>query len=196
MPNLDTPLAAALIALIIALVQIMGKMFDWIFKKLSKNGGKESSSSITVQLDPEVSRLIKETADDMHEVKSTIGRVDVDGTPMVYSSRKGFDALGQLAQVVRDVATTQVRLAASLDRLESKFEAHDKADAITFQRMNTSLERVETLADQNHDALTSYGRDHASALVKLDQIAEEFRDHDRRVMEAVSIQKDIISKIK
>jgi hypothetical protein len=195
MPNLDTPLAAALIALIIALVKIVEKMIDWIFRKVGPKTGREPGA-ITVQLDPEVSKLIKETADDMHEVKMTMSRVDVDGTPMVYSSRKGYDALNQLASVVRDIATTQVRLAAGLDRLEAQFTAHDRADAITFNRIDGSITRVENVASSNHELLLRFGKDHEQALARLDKIQEEFNDHDRRVMEAVSLQKEIASKVK
>ena len=66
------------------------------------------------------------------------------------------------------------RTADSIADLGRKFEDHDRSDIAVFAQIKLN---------QN------------SALEKLDSISEEFRDHDRRVMEAILLQKSISDKL-
>lgn len=72
-----------------------------------------------------------------------------------------------------DISTRHLeRTADGIDGLNERFEAHDKSDAMFFTKIQS---------------------DHQRALEMLDVIRAEFTDHDRRVMEAIALQRAIES---
>lgn len=134
--------AAGLLALAVGLVKIVEVTIRWGLTKIKKEPKVGTSKPVMVQLDPEVSKLIVETGENVRDMHMVMGRVDQDGTPMVYSSRSGIDTLREIAAMVKDAARSQERLAATLDRLDTRFTEHDREERITHNRMQDTLNAV------------------------------------------------------
>lgn len=146
-PAADSAIVAGLVTLVIMLVKIVERLVDWGLKKVTRSSSRPSA---VVQLDGETSKMLMETSRGVKDIHAVIGRVDADGAPMVYASRTSLEMLREIAGVLQDVAHTQERLAASLDRLDQKFEQHDKTDGRTFGELRMSVDGLaETL--QAHD---------------------------------------------
>jgi ABC-type transporter Mla subunit MlaD len=106
------------------------------------------------------------------------------------------DVMASIASSLARVSEAQDRLASKLGSLDMRFAEHDKADAVIFSRMSDTLNRIEDTADGNGAALVGFAKDHSSALKKLDEMDRAHQEHDRRVMEAVALQKQIRDAIK
>lgn len=154
-------LLAALIALSMALVKVLEVAVSGLIKKYGKQ--KDTTTQIDVSLDSETQRRINETHDKIDRVAQLLSKTDNDGTPMVYSSRSGMEAVRDIAVIIRSVSLAQERLASIMERLEGKFSQHDQQDQLTFAQMNQSIVRL----------------------------LEAFDDHDRRVMETLQLQQRI-----
>ena len=191
--HIDSVTVAAFVALAMGLMEIIKQLVNWLGKKIT--GKDKDAATLMVQLDPEVSRIIHESGEQMKTVSSIIGRTDGDGIPLVYSDRKAEENVSRLAEMMKDLADSQRRLADSMMRLDQAFESHDKTDAIVFARMSDAQARIEAIAQSNRDSLIEFRRDHAAALGALEKIMRDAADHDRRVMQAVGLQQEIISKL-
>jgi hypothetical protein len=161
----NTPVLAAIIALAFGLVKVLVIEVQALVKKYGK---PQSAQAVEIQFDPEVSKRISDMSEQVDRMSNVMGKTDNDGTPMVYSSRSGMEAVRDIAVIIRSVSTAQERLARVMERLEERFVDHDKTDAATFHQMNSSLER----------------------LVKA------FDDHDRRVADHAAVQTEILQKLK
>lgn len=135
-------IAVGLVALVVGLVRIVEVILRWGLNKVQKKQAQGASKPLVVQLDPEVSKIIHETDQNVRDMHMVMGRVDQDGTPMVYSSRSGIDTLREIAAMVKQAAASQERLAATLDRLDTRFTDHDQHEQITHNRMQDTLEAI------------------------------------------------------
>lgn len=153
---------AAIIALAYGLIKLLEIAITALAKKYAKGGDK--AQSIEVSLDPELTAKITEMNDKISSMHGVMNKSDNDGTPMVYSSRSGTEAVRDIAVIIRNVSQTQERLAHVMERLEQKFAEHDRMDHAVQSSINNSLERL----------------------------TKAFDDHDRRVAESMNIQNDIL----
>lgn len=133
-------LMAGLIALAMGMMELVKTIFTWVSRKLY---GKHEGDQVLVHLDPEVSRAIRETAKNMEEVLHVVTRVDLDGTPMVYTSRSGNEHLRAVVEVIRDIQRSQERLVTALEKLDGRFDDHDREERITHGRMQDTLEAMK-----------------------------------------------------
>ena len=159
-------------------------------------GGLKSTTQLVVQLDPEVSKAIHDTADNIKNVSEIVSRRDDSGVPLVYSDRRLEESIVKITEALATLADAQKRLAESMARLDARFEAHDKSDSITFSRLADTMVRIEQIAQANRDSMIGFSKDHAQALKALDDIRREHADHDARVMKAVALQEDIRNQMK
>ena len=188
----EPALTAALVALAFTMMEIIKLLINWLGKKYT---GKDKHQTLLVQLDPEVSSIVHKTGDEVHGISAVVTRVDADGVPLVYADRKVERSVEKIAETLERISRSQDRLAETMGKLEQRFEMHDRSDAVVFSRLSDTQERIETVASDNRDSLMSISKDHVSVIQKLDKIEEDFINHDRRVMEAVSIQRDILKKV-
>jgi hypothetical protein len=191
--HMDSVTVAAFVALAMGLMEIIKQLVNWLGKKIT--GKDKDVTTLSVQLDPEVSRLIHESSEQVKQMSAVVFRTDNDGVPLVYSDRKAEENVSRLAELMKDLADSQRRLADSMARLDQAFESHDKTDAIVFARMSDAQTRIEAIAQNNRESLIEFRRDHAAALAALDKIQRDHVEHDRRVAQAISLQQEIISKI-
>jgi len=191
--SMDSVTVAALIALAMGMMEVIKQLVSWIGKKIT--GKDRDGTTLMVQLDPEVSRIIHESGEQVKAMSALVSRTDNDGVPLVYSDRKSEENVGKLAELMKDLTDSQRRLADSMARLDTAFESHDKTDAIVFARMSDAQARIEAIASSNRDSLIEFRRDHVAALSALDKIQRDASDHDRRVTTAISLQQDILSKL-
>lgn len=141
--QISPELAVGLVALTVGLVRIMEVILKWGLGKLKKDPHPTGTTKpMVVQLDPEVSKLIHETDQNVRDMHMVMGRVDQDGTPMVYSSRSGIDTLREIAAMVKETARSQERLAATLDRLDGRFESHDREEQLAHTRMQDAVDNI------------------------------------------------------
>lgn len=115
---------ASLLSVAVIVMKTAEKFFEWASKKV----GRGEKNIVIVQLDPESSRMIRETHENTLHVTDLISVRDHDGTPMVYSSRTASENVQLIAAAMQDVSKSQERLASTLDKVEEK---QDKAVANT-----------------------------------------------------------------
>ena len=184
---------AALVALAMGLMEVIKQLVGWLGKKLS---GKDAAhQTLLVQLDPEVSRIIHESGEQVKAMSAVVFKTDNDGVPLVYSDRKAEENISRLASSMTVLTDAQNRLAISMGRLDNLFEQHDKTDAIVFSRMTDSMMRLEAIGNSNRESLIIFKKDHEIALSALDKMQRDHSDHDRRVTTAISMQQDILGKL-
>lgn len=155
---------AAMIAVALGLMKLLEVAIMAIVKKYT---GKDGKPVVEVTLDPALIEKISSIADEVSHVHDVIRKTDNDGTPMVYSSRSGIEAVRELTMLLKSVSLTQERLAHVMDRLENKFIDHDRQDALIQNAINSTLERL----------------------------LKAFDEHDNRVMEAIRLQNEIKHRI-
>lgn len=165
----DPAITAGLVAISIGLVEVIKQFIFWMTKR---GKGKDT---ILLQLDPEASKLIHDTDSKTTEIKAIVGRTDADGTPLVYSDRSVGRSVERLGEVMKELAESQQRLADSMARLDARFEAHDRSDAITFSRLVDAQERLEAIANSNKDSLLEVKKDNESSRSKMDQIIQTMK---------------------
>lgn len=76
---------AGILGIAVALVRIVERLVDKVLEK--KNGKNGVHRPVIVQLDPEVSRVVKETGECVADIHRISVRTDQDGTPLVYGPR-------------------------------------------------------------------------------------------------------------
>jgi hypothetical protein len=184
---------AALVALAMGMMEIIKQLVNWVGKRFT--GKSDEKQTLLVQLDPEVSRIIHESGDQIKAMSTVMFRTDSDGVPLIYSDRKVEQNVEKLVELMKDLTDSQRRLADSMARLDRSFDSHDKSDAIVFSRMTDAQNRLEAIGISNRESLIEFKKDHTSTLAGIGDIKRMFEDHDRRVMAAVSLQEEILSKI-
>lgn len=153
---------AAIVALAYGLVKLLEMTITALVKKYTKSGDK--AQSVEVTFDPEMMQKLTAMNEKVTAMYSVMSKSDNDGTPMVYSSRSGMEAVRDIAVIIRNVSQTQERLAHVMERLETKFAEHDRSDHTVQSNINSSLERL----------------------------LKAFDDHDRRVSESINTTNEIM----
>jgi len=178
-------------ALVFGLILIGSWVIKTFFPQLleprkRKDEQASSPTQLLVQLDPEVSKAIHDTATAIKNVSEIVERKDEAGTPLVYADRRQEHATIKIADMLRELADAQKRLADSMARLDERFEAHDKRDSITFSRLSDSMVRIETIAQSNKENMIMIAKDHAQALKILDEIKRSQDEHDARIIKTTN----------
>lgn len=153
---------AALVAVSLGLVKLLEITIIAVIKRYTKSGDR--TQQVEVTLDPELTDKISQMNEKVTTMYSVMSKSDNDGTPMVYSSRSGMEAVRDIAVIIRNVSQTQERLAHVMERLEQKFAEHDRTDHTIQTSINQTLERL----------------------------MRAFDDHDRRVAESINTTNDIL----
>lgn len=117
----DASTTAGLFALAMGLMKVLEIMATWLVKKMGPTKEK-SEKVLVVQLDPEVSRMIRDTHDNVHRMHDVLSVKDHDGVPMVYSSRTTAENVNSIAAAMRDVASAQERIAGVIEKIEDKVD--------------------------------------------------------------------------
>lgn len=113
-------LLAGYITLAIGLMKVLDTVITAAVKKYSRN--KNGDKVYVVQLDPEASRMIRETNENARDVVNILSVRDPDGTPLVYSSRRNDDTLAKMSESMTEVTHIQERITDNLERIEDKIE--------------------------------------------------------------------------
>lgn len=165
--------------------------FPQLLEPRKKNAAHpQSPTQLVVQLDPEVSKVIHETATAIKNVSEIVERRDEAGTPLVYADRRQEHATIKIADMLKELAEAQKRLADSMAHLDERFEAHDKSDSITFSRLADSMMRIESIAQSNKENMIMISRDNAQALKILDEIKRDQAEHDAKVIKSIALQEE------
>lgn len=143
----DPTTLAMLVAAVMGLIKVLEISIQALVKKYGK---QDKTNDISITLDPDVTKKITAIADKIDQVHTVMQKTDNDGTPMVYSSRSGMEAVRDIAVIIRNVSMTQERLANVMDRLEQKFSEHDRTDSSVQQQIAGGLERL-LRAFEDHD---------------------------------------------
>ena len=123
---------AGLLALALGLVKVVEIFGTWAMKKMSPAKSEKSSEKVVVvQLDAEVSRMIRDTHDRVHTMHEVTNVRDHDGIPLVYSSRTTGENVSAVAAAVRDISSSQEKIVDVLKDLDEKVEENsDKLDDV------------------------------------------------------------------
>lgn len=116
---------AGLFALALGLVKVVEVSIAMIAKRVSGTKSEKVDKIdrvVVVQLDPEVSRLIRDTHDRVHTLHDIVNVKDHDGVPMVYSSRTMAENVTLIAAAMKDVSSSQERLADVMEKIEDKVD--------------------------------------------------------------------------
>jgi hypothetical protein len=167
----DPAITAGLVAIGIATMEIMKSLVQFVTKKL----GKKEKDTITLHLYPEASRLLSDTDNKTTEIKAIVGRVDADGTPLVYSDRSVGRSVERIGEIMKSLSDSQARLADTMSRLDERFEYHDRSDAVIFSKIVDAQDRLERIGSKNSDVLIELRKDEQAADSKLDQIIDYVR---------------------
>lgn len=173
----DPTITAVLIALALVLAETIKLVVAWTAKKIRKDKG-DDVQTVEVHLDPEVSRIIHEMSQEVRSLGGVISKSDQDGVPLIYSSRSDAQNLKTIVDVMKEISAFQQRVVALSERLDGRFEKHDKEDAVTFNRMENILIRVDSSTRENRD--------------NIKDIIRQNDNHDKKVISAVSEIKDKI----
>ncbi|HEU5118862.1 MAG TPA: hypothetical protein VFT74_19875, partial [Isosphaeraceae bacterium] len=111
----DHAVLGALLGIALGFVRIVEAVIEWAAKKMGNgksHGGNPSANGHTmmVTLDPESSRMIRETYERTANVQDIVQRRDPDGTPLVYMPRSFGDTQQRTLELVRDVSQSQERV--------------------------------------------------------------------------------------
>lgn len=174
----DPTITAVLIALALVLAETIKLVVAWTAKKIKKDKG-EDAQKFDVHLDPEISRLIHDMSQEVRMLGGVISKSDQDGVPLIYSSRSDAQNLKVVVDVMKELSAFQQRIVSLSERLDSKFEKHDKEDAVVFNRMENILIRVDGSIRENRD--------------NIKDIIRQNDSHDKKVISAVSEIKDKIA---
>lgn len=166
----DPAVVAGLVAVAIATAEIAKTLLGIVAKKFSKH-----KDTITLTLDPAASKMINDTDNKTTEIKAIVGRVDADGTPLVYSDRNVGRSVEHLGEIMKNLADSQARLADTMGRLDERFEYHDRSDAVIFTKIVDAQERLERIGMKNSEVLIELKKDEQSVDGKLDQIIDHIR---------------------
>lgn len=181
------------VGLVIIGTWILKMFFPQVLERLRQRPALEQvqqPTQLVVQLDPEVSKAIHETATAIKNVSEIVERKDEAGTPLVYADRRQEHATIKIADMLKELADAQKRLADSMTRLDERFEEHDKRDSITSSRMADTMARIETIAQSNKENMIMIAKDHAQALKILDEIKRDQDDHDARMIKSIALQEE------
>jgi nitrate reductase NapAB chaperone NapD len=121
----DGAAMAGLISVIVALAKVIEALVGKVAssrKKDKENSVPEAEKPVIVQLDPESSRMLRETYESTRNLENIVYLKDKDGVPLVYSPRSMTENVVQIATSMRDVVTTQERTVHVLERIEDKVD--------------------------------------------------------------------------
>lgn len=140
----DAATVAALIGAVVGLVKVLDKVVDfvgsWIKQKTTPPAQADAKTAVVVvQLDAEVSRMIRDTHDKVFLMHNVVGEKDFDGVPLVYSSRSVGENVVAVAAAVRDVSSSQERIVDVLKDMDDKID--ENGDKLT--RALTSIEDLK-----------------------------------------------------
>jgi hypothetical protein len=161
----DPAITAGLLALAIAMAEIIKQGIGMIAKKFGKQ-----KDTVILKLDPQASQIINDTEHKVTEIRGVVMRADADGNPLIYSNRSTERTIERMGELMKDLATYQQKLAESMTRLDARFEAHDRNDAVTFSKLVDAQERLELIANANKDNVIEIKRDHNTLVSRIDQI--------------------------
>lgn len=136
---------AGLLGGAIAIAVLLSKVIEHLVGLLVKRFEKKEEEVIPiVKLDPSVVAQLGEAAQSIHDMKNVMMKVDVDGTPLVYSSRTGLETLRTIAGAMQQLSSNQDRIAGTLEKLYEKFEMHDKQEQIERVKIESRLAGIES----------------------------------------------------
>jgi hypothetical protein len=138
-------LLAAFIAISLALVKILELSIVALIKKVKP----PKDAHVQVSLEPETLHKFTDVHTMVTDIHGLVKKTDNDGTPMIYSSRSGMEAVRDIAVIIRNVNQTQERIMSLIERLEQKFSDHDRADAIVQGEIAAALQRVGNQVEAN-----------------------------------------------
>jgi hypothetical protein len=119
MDGSDQAILAAAMAVAVGLVKVVEKLVDWLAKK-SRNAKGEGVT--VVSLDPETSRVVRETHELSENVARVIERTDYDGVPMVYTPRSIVGNQLKMAEAIRELSHAQDRVHESQEEIDRKLD--------------------------------------------------------------------------
>lgn len=122
----DNATIAALFALSMGLIEVIKSLAAWITKRA--NGKNGNGRAVVVQLDPEVSRLIRETAEHARATAEVVTLRDQNGVPLIYASKIASEKMDNVTKdltdhmreetdIFHDIVRMQERIADDLDRI-------------------------------------------------------------------------------
>lgn len=126
---------AGLLALALGFIKVLEVFGTWFVKKLGPTKEK-SDKVVVVQLDPEVSRMIRDTHDRVHSMHDILTVKDHDGTPLVYSSRSMAENVSVVAAAARDISSSQERIVEILEKIDDNVD--ENGDALRQVIKNTT----------------------------------------------------------
>ncbi len=102
----------ALIGVVVALTIAITELVKWIIHR--------RSGKVTSALSTDEHKALMETREMTMVLKAQHAPVDTDGIPLWYMPRSWAAMQGEMAKELTKVANAQVRLADTLDRIESR----------------------------------------------------------------------------
>lgn len=147
---MDTPTNPATLAALIGLSLALVKVLEIAITGLVRKVRPPKEQQVTVH-------LAQETVDRLDQVHAQVGdlhrimtKTDNDGTPMVYSSRSGTEAVRDTAAIIRQIQIAQEQIIRLIEKMEQRFEQHDLNDQKVQGSLVTALERIARTTD-DHD---------------------------------------------
>lgn len=136
----------ALIALAMGLV----KVIETAVGALARRIRPPRPQMVEVKLLPADSEALHDVRERVARMDGILAKTDNDGTPMVYSSRTGTEAVRDTAVIIRSIQQTQERILALIERLEDRFAQHDANDQKIQVSIVSTLERIAKV-QEDHD---------------------------------------------
>jgi hypothetical protein len=128
-PELSGPgTLAVLVAVCMALLKIIERLLDWVGDKVFKKKDDDDCPG----------------DEQIGQIHSIVTKLDLDGTPMVYSSRSNSAMLKSVVDVVRDVSNSQERIAQVLEKMSDRFQTHDTKDQVFQSQIREKLEAIDS----------------------------------------------------
>lgn len=168
----DPAVTAGLVALAIGLMEVIKQIVSWTTRKITG----ADSTSLHVQLDPDVSKIMHETASSVKDVNSVIMRTGTNGVPLVYADRRTEANISQIVLLMNEISQGQLRLADAMSKLGGKLEEHDRTANIAFVRIEDAHRRSDAAILANHDDLFSLKKDIAQLIEKVDELIREWHE--------------------
>src|SRR5258708_30131490 len=124
---------ASLIGLAFGFIKILENLALWGIKRM-KNSKESGSGNVTVRLDADVSRMVRETHERAVRADSILCKTDNDGIPMVFTPRSLMENQLRMAEALRDVGSSCERINSNIERVAHRQEGQgEKLDEILDQ---------------------------------------------------------------
>lgn len=114
---MEATITAAIVAAMITAIKVIDVLVDKFIKS-----DKGEKGTVTVVLDPEISRIVHETRENTAAILQICTTMDQDGIPMVYTPRSLVNHQEKILDVCRQISYSQEKVVETCEKLVDRVD--------------------------------------------------------------------------